>query len=61
MPIRHVVQTRTIKSYLDNKNRICKNKLIDRVIEECTSVVIKTMVNNKDNIENDNTIVNDKR
>ena len=36
----------------------CKNKLIGRVIEECTSVINETMINNKDNIENNNTITN---
>ena len=41
--------------YLDYKNCICKNKLISRVISECTSVVNKTMINNRDNITNDNT------
>ena len=42
--------------YLDHKNCICKNKLIGRVIEECTSVINETMINNnKDNITNDNT------
>ena len=25
--------------YLDHKNCVCKNKLISRVIEECTSVI----------------------
>ena len=40
--------------YLDHKNCICKNKLIDRIIEECTSVINETMINNKDNIPNDN-------
>ena len=44
--------------YLDHKNCICKNKLIGRVIEECTSVINETMINNKDNITNDN-ITND--
>ena len=44
--------------YLDHKNCICKNKLIGRVIEECTSVINETMMNNKDNIANDNTITN---
>ena len=44
--------------YLDHKNYICKNKLIGRVIEECTSVIKETMINNKDNIDNDNTIWN---
>ena len=41
--------------YLDHKNCICKNKLIGRVIEECTSIINETMINNKDNIANDNT------
>ena len=35
--------------YLDHKNCICKNKLINRLIEECTSVINETMINNKDN------------
>ena len=42
--------------YLDHKNCIYKNKLIGRVIEECTSVINETMIINKDNIDNDNTI-----
>ena len=42
---------------LDHKNCICKNKLIGRVIAECTSVINETMINNKDNIDNYNTIV----
>ena len=37
---------------------MCLQKLIGRVIEECTSVINETMINNKDNIENDNTITN---
>ena len=44
--------------YLDHKNCICKNKLIGRVIEECTSIINETMINNKNNIANDNTITN---
>ena len=45
--------------YLDYKNCVCKNKLIGRVIaEECTSVIYETMTNNKDNIDNNNTITN---
>ena len=40
--------------YLDHKNCVCKNKLIGRVIEECTNVINKTMMNNRDNITNDN-------
>ena len=43
--------------YLDHKNCICKNKLIGRIIEECTSIINETMINNKDNIDNDNTII----
>ena len=42
--------------YLDHKNCICKNKLIGRVIAECTNVINETMINNRDNITNDNTI-----
>ena len=38
--------------YLDHKNCVCKNELIGRVIEECTSVINETMINNKDNITN---------
>ena len=42
--------------YLDHKNCVSKNKLIGRVIEECTSVINETMINNnKDNITNNNT------
>ena len=37
--------------YLDHKNCVCKNKLIGRVIEECTSIINETMMNN----DNDNT------
>ena len=44
------------EQYLNHKNCICKNKLIGRVIEECTSVIKGTMINNKDNIDKDNTI-----
>ena len=40
--------------YLDHKNCVCKNKLIGRIIEECTSVTNETMINNKDNITNNN-------
>ena len=41
--------------YLGYKNCVCKNKLIGRVTEECTSVINETMINNKDNITNNNT------
>ena len=36
--------------YLDNKNCVCKNKLVGRLTEECTSVINETMINNKDSI-----------
>ena len=36
--------------HLDHKNCVCKNKLIGRVIEECTSIINETMMNN----DNDN-------
>ena len=40
--------------YLDYKNCVCKNKLIGRVIEECTSIINETMMNNDkyDNVNN---------
>ena len=43
--------------YLDHKNFVCKNKLIGRLIEECTSVINETMINNKDS-GNNNTLRN---
>ena len=43
--------------YVDHKNCICKNKLIGRVIEECTSVINETMINNKDNITNNTYLI----
>ena len=43
--------------YLDHINCVCKNKLIGRVIEECTSVINETMINNKDS-DNNNTLCN---
>ena len=44
--------------YLDHKNCVCKNKLVGRVIAECTSVINETMVNNRDNEDNDDIIAN---
>ena len=44
--------------YLDHRNCICKNKLIGRVIEGSTSIINETMINNKDNTDNNNTIQN---
>ena len=43
--------------YLDHKNCICKNKLIGRVIEEYTSIIKETMINNEDSGDN-NTVWN---
>ena len=43
--------------YLDHKNCVCKNRLVGRVIEECTSVINETMMNNND-CNNDKTIRN---
>ena len=44
--------------YSDHKKCVSKNKLIGRVIAECTSLINETMVNNRDNEDNDNTITN---
>ena len=44
--------------YLDYKKCVCKSILIGRVISECTSVINETMMNNRNNIANDNTIIN---
>ena len=44
--------------YLDHKNCICKNKLIGRVIEECTRVISEIMINNnKDNTTNNTYLI----
>ena len=34
------------------QNCVCKNKLVGRLIEECTSVINETMINNKDSCNN---------
>ena len=44
--------------YLDHKNCAYKNKLVGRLIEECTNTINETLINNKDNIDNCNTIQN---
>ena len=44
--------------YLDNKKCICKRKLIGRVTVECTSLINETMMNNKKNIDNNDTTTN---
>ena len=33
--------------YLDYKKCVCKNKLIDKIISDCASIINETMVNNK--------------
>ena len=38
--------------YLDHKICVCKNKLVGRLIQECTSVINETMINNKDSCNN---------
>ena len=45
------------RQYLDHKNCVCKDKLVGRLIEECTSVINETMINNKDSCNN-NTLRN---
>ena len=44
--------------YLDYKKCVCKNKLIGKVISECTSLINEIMMNNKTNIVNDDTTKN---
>ena len=44
--------------YLDHKKCVCKIKLIGRVIVEYTSLINETMMNNRDNEDNDNTKAN---
>ena len=43
--------------YLDHKKCVCKNKLIGRVIAECTNIINETMMNDKNNIANDDTTI----
>ena len=43
--------------YLDHKNCACKNKLVSRLIKECTSIINETLINNKDS-GNNNTLRN---
>ena len=43
--------------YLDHKNCVCKNKLIGRAIEECTSIINETMMNNKDSGNNNTYLI----
>ena len=45
--------------YLDHKNCVCKNKLVGRLISECTSIINETMMNNNNNYDNDNDNDND--
>ena len=46
------------EQYLDHKNCVCKNKLIGRLIQEFTSVVNETMINNKDSCNNNYSLQN---
>ena len=41
--------------YLDSKKCVSKNKLIDKIISEGTSLINETMMNDKNNIVNDDT------
>ena len=44
--------------YLDYKKYVCKNKLISKVISECTSLINESMMINKMRITNDDTTKN---
>ena len=44
--------------YLDYKKCVCKNKLIGKVISECTSLINESMMNNKISITNNDTTEN---
>ena len=44
--------------YLDYKKCVCKNKLIGKVISECTTLINESMMNNKNNIVSNNTTEN---
>ena len=44
--------------YLDHKNCICKNKLVGRATAECTNIINETIMNNRDNIGNNNSVWN---
>ena len=44
--------------YLVNENCVCKNKLVGRVIGECTNVINETIMNNRVNINDNNTAWN---
>ena len=44
--------------YLDHKNCVCKNKLVGRIIAECTSIINETMIkNDKKNLDNNDTTI----
>ena len=40
--------------YLDHKNCVCENKLVGRIISECTSIIDETMMNNNHDNDSDN-------
>ena len=54
---RNVLWHKSCKWVCELNSSVC-NKLIGRVIEECTSIINETMINNRDNIDNDNTVWN---
>ena len=39
--------------YLNHEDCVCKNKLVGRLISECTSIINETMMNNNNNYDND--------
>ena len=44
--------------YLDYKKCVCKNKLIGKIISECTSLINETMMNDEMNIVSEDTTKN---
>ena len=46
------------RQYLDYQNCVCKNTLIGKIISGCTSLINETMMNNKKNIDNNDTTKN---
>ena len=42
---------------LDYKKCVCKNKLIGKIISECTSIINETMIKNTKNIDNNDTTI----
>ena len=44
--------------YLNYKKFVCKNKLTGKIISECTSLINETMMNNRKNMDNNDTSKN---